>query len=275
MARSAGDRGVAVGLLDGPVATDHPALVGANIRAVDERIHAVCATDPKGACAHGTFVAGILAARRGSRAPSICPECSLLVRPIFNDNPAKGSTPFATPADVARGIVECITEGVRVVNLSAATHQPSTRVEQRLEHALDYAARQGVLVVAAAGNRATLGSSVITRHPWVIPVVGYNARGRPLNESTLGSSIGRGGIGAPGDAIESIGPEASVRVGGGTSVAAAFVTGAIALLWSLFPRAKAHELRSAVLYGQRRRAVTPPMLDAQRALRVVESNWKG
>ena len=69
---------------------------------------------------------------------------------------------------------------------------------------------------------------MITRHPWVIPVVGYNARGRPLNDSTLGSSIGRGGIGAPGDVIESIGPEASVRVGGGTSVAAAFVTGAIA-----------------------------------------------
>jgi subtilisin family serine protease len=197
------------------------------------------------------------------------------VRPIFNDDVANGPTLAATPAEVARGIVECITAGARVLNLSAATDEPSTRVERRLQDALDYAGKQGVLVVAAAGNRATLGSSVITRHPWVIPVVGYDARGRLLNESTLGSSIGKRGLGAPGDAIESLGPEASLRIGGGTSVAAAFVTGAIALLWSLFPRAKAHELRSALLYGPRRRAVTPPMLDAAQALRVIETNGGG
>ena len=49
-------------------------------------------------------------------------------------------------------------------------------------------------MVAAAGNQGTLGSSAITRHPWVIPVVACDLRGRPMNESNLGSSIGRRGL---------------------------------------------------------------------------------
>jgi subtilisin family serine protease len=275
MALTGGERAVAIGLLDGPVATDHPALVGARIRPALEHTPVACTTHRDGACAHGTFVAGVLSSARDSRAPAICPDCTLLVRPIFADGGVGSSPPAATPAEVGRAIAECVAAGARVLNLSAATHEPSTRAERRLEHALDHAAQRGVLVVAAAGNRATLGSSAITRHPWVIPVVGYDARGRPLNQSTLGNSIGKGGLGAPGDAIESLGPDASFRVAGGTSVAAAFVTGTLALLWSLYPRVSAHELRGALLHGRRRRAVTPPMLDAVQALRAIRTNEGG
>jgi hypothetical protein len=57
-----------------------------------------------------------------------------------------------------------------------------------LRDVLDYAARRGVLMVAA-GNHGTLGSSAITRHPWAIPVVGYGLNGRPMVRSNLGSSI--------------------------------------------------------------------------------------
>jgi hypothetical protein len=60
-------------------------------------------------------------------------------------------------------------------------------------------------VIVAAGNQGTLGSTAITCHPWVIPVVGYDLQGRPMNHSNLGSSIGRRGLGAPGDRITSIG----------------------------------------------------------------------
>ena len=35
------------------------------------------------ACMHGTFVAGILSAKRDFPIPGICPECILLVRPYF------------------------------------------------------------------------------------------------------------------------------------------------------------------------------------------------
>jgi hypothetical protein len=32
---------------------------------------------------HGTFIVGILCAKRSSDAPAFCPSCILLVRPIF------------------------------------------------------------------------------------------------------------------------------------------------------------------------------------------------
>src|SRR4051794_29455792 len=271
MAASAGDRRVAVGLLDGPVGVDHPDLESANVHAVESRHGAVCVRQASGACAHGTFVAGILSAERGSRAPAICPECPPLGRPPFDEAPRNGRLPPATPDEVADAIVACVAAGARVLNLSVATDEPSTRVEHRLRQALDRAASRGVLVVAAAGNRPTLGASPITRHPWVIPVAGYGRRGRLLQDSTLGGSIGRRGLGAPAEGIESLAPGSSVRVGGGTSAATAFVTGAVALLWSLFPRLRAHELRNAVLHGERRRAVTPPLLDGGNALRVLRA----
>ena len=115
--------------------------------------------------------------------------------------------PSATPEELATAIIECIDAGARVINLSLALAQPSVKGEQALEQALNQAARRGVIVVAAAGNQGTLGSSAITRHPWVIPVVACDLRGRPMNESNLGSSIGRRGLSAPGDSITSLGSE--------------------------------------------------------------------
>ena len=63
-------------------------------------------------------------------------------------------------------------------------------------------------MVAAAGNQGTVGSSVITRHPWVIPVIACDLQGRPTTESNLGSSIGRRGLAAPGENIASLGTTA-------------------------------------------------------------------
>jgi subtilisin family serine protease len=133
-----------------------------------------------------------------------------------------------------------------------------------LEEALNHAARRDVIVVAAAGNQSTIGSSVITRHRWVIPVVACDQTGRPRNESTLGSSIGRRGLRAPGDSITSLASEGGSMMLSGTSVAAPFVTGTIALLWSLFPQATASQIRFATTQTSqpRRPSIVPPLLDA-------------
>jgi subtilisin family serine protease len=266
MARTSGARDIPVALLDGPVATRHPDLAGASVRVLGRPVDGACASPHSAACAHGTFVAGILVARRGAAAPAICPACTLLVRPIFREATANGALPSATPEEVAAAIVEAVDAGARVINLSAATGAPSTRIDNRMRDALDHAAQRGVIVVAAAGNRATLGSSSITRHPWVIPVVACDAAARPLGTVTLGASIGRRGLAAPGDRIESLGADGAPHVGGGTSAAAAFVTGAVALLWALRPDARGSDVRRAITHGDRRASVTPPVLDAARAL---------
>src|SRR5713226_8653055 len=268
MDRTSGRPEVKIGLIDGPVVTQHPDLADERLREIPGNSGVTCTQANSMACLHGTFVAGILSAKRNSPAPAICPNCTLLIRPIFAEKTTGSEQmPSATQQELAAAIIECIDAGARVINLSLALAQPSTKGEQSLEEALNQAVRRGVIVVAAAGNQGTLGSSAITRHPWVIPVVACNLRGRPMNESNFGSSIGRRGLSAPGDSITSLGSEGQPLTLGGTSVAAPFVTGTIALLWSEFPAATAAQIKLAISQAStpRRASVVPPLLDAATA----------
>jgi subtilisin family serine protease len=279
MERTSGTAGIAIGLIDGPIAINHPDLAAESIREVPGKLCGQCDQAESAACMHGTFVAGILCGKRGSAAPAICPNCTLLVRPIFGEaTPRDGQMPSATAEELAVAVIETIDAGARVLNLSAALVQVSSKGERDLEEALDHAARRGVLVVAAAGNQGTLGSSAITRHRWVVPVVACDFWGRPMRESNLCSSIGRQGLMAPGDGITSLGSDGKSRILGGTSAAAPFVTGAIALLWSEFPAATAGLLRSAVTQTvslRRRATLIPPLLDAWETYRVLNMTLGG
>jgi subtilisin family serine protease len=269
MERTSGSPEVKIGLIDGPVVAQNPGLSSERHREVLGANGASCTQTNSIACLHGTFIAGILSAKRNSPAPGICPDCTLFVRPIFAETTSgREHMPSATPQELAAAIIDCIEAGVRVINLSLTLAQPSIKRERVLEQTLDRAVRQGVIVVAAAGNERTLGSSAITRHLWVIPVVACDLQGRPLNESTLGSSIGRRGLRAPGDRVTSLGTEGQALTLAGTSVAAPFVTGTIALLWSEFHAATAAQIKLAVTQASttlRRATVVPPLLDAAAA----------
>jgi subtilisin family serine protease len=268
---------VAIGLIDGPVAMNHPELASQHIREIPGNGRGACTQANSRACLHGTFIAGILSAKRNSSAPAICPDCTLLLRPVFTEATAGNmQTPSATPQALAAAIIECVEAGARCINLSLALAQPSSKGERELEQVLDHATKRGVIIVAAAGNQGTLGSTAITRHSWVIPVVACDLRGRPMNESNLGSSIGRRGLSAPGGAITSLGAEGKPLTLGGTSVATPFVTGAIALLWSAFPTATAAQVKFAVTqaYASRRTTVAPPLLNAWAAYQFMTTAKK-
>ena len=256
---------VTIGLIDGPVIINHPELAIQHIHEISGNGSGACAQANSMACLHGTFVAGILSAKRGSSAPAICSDCTLLIRPIFTEATTWNTQiPSATPQELASAIIECIEAGARCINLSLALAQPSSQGERELEQVLDHATKRGVIIVAAAGNQGTLGSTAITRHSWVIPVVACDLRGRPMKESNLGSSIGRRGLSAPSEAITSLGAMGKPLTLGGTSVATPFVTGVIALLWSAFPTATAAQVKFAVTqaYASRRTTVVPPLLNA-------------
>lgn len=268
MALTAGRPEVTIGLIDGPLALDHPDLVPQSLRHVGSPAGAACGGAGDAACSHGTFVAGILAARRGSLAPALCPGCTLLVRPIFNLK-ARG----ASPQDLATAMRDCIAAGARILNLSLGVLRATAQEQRALQEEIDHAARHGVLVVAAAGNEGSVGSSVLTRHPWVVPVVACDRTGRPILSSNLGRSIGRYGVRAPGESVQSLGPEGSLQVWGGTSAATPFVTGTLALLASLFPSAHAPVLRSAlVAFAQGGGSLVPGLLDAQTAWQRLASS---
>jgi subtilisin family serine protease len=249
-------------------------LTGAAIRELPGKASGGCSKANSVACLHGTFIAGILLAKRGSPAPAICPSCTLLAYPIFADGPDNKEMPSATPEDLAAAILTCIEAGARILNLSLALTQSFAKGERALGEALDHARRRGVIVVAAAGNQGSVGGTIITRHPWVIPVAACDARGRPTRESNLGHSMGLRGLSAPGDGITSLGVNDKPLTLGGTSVAAPFVTGAVALLWSEFPAATAAEVKAAVTQAiaGRRTTVTPPLLNAWAAYGLMNSN---
>jgi len=261
-----GSAKIVIGLIDGPVLTYHPDLVSERIRTIQGKAERWCTRADSVACLHGTFVAGILCAKRDSAAPGICPGCTLLARPIFPETTSGNEPlPSATPEELAAAIIESVDAGARLLNLSAALVQlPSSAGKRALEYALDYAAKRGVIVVVAGGNQGWVGSTVMTRHPWVIPVAACDLRGRPLSESNLGNSIGRRGLSAPGEGVSSLASEGKSFASGGTSVAAPFVTAAIALAWSEFPTASAAQVRLAVTqaHAPRRASVVPPLLNA-------------
>jgi subtilisin family serine protease len=277
MRRGNGRPDVTIALIDGPVARDLPDFSAANIREVPGRLNGICSQADTVACAHGTFVAGVLVAQRRSAAPAICPGCTLLVRSIFaevlNGN---RDMPRATPEELAEAILDAVRAGARIINLSAALVQSPRKGEKELEEALSFAAHRDVLVVAAAGNQGTVGSSAITRHAGVIPVAACDFRGCPLGDSNLGSSIGRRGLSAPGEGVTSLGSDGMPLTLGGTSAAAPFVSGAIALLWSEFPAASGADIKLALMQNGRltRKTVVPPVLDAWaafEAMTVVQS----
>jgi hypothetical protein len=65
MEQTMGRPEVAIGLIDGPVVIDHPDLATENIREVPGEFAGACALSSSAACKHGTFVAGMLVAKRG------------------------------------------------------------------------------------------------------------------------------------------------------------------------------------------------------------------
>jgi subtilisin family serine protease len=112
-------------MVDGPIAIRHADLAGSGVREVAGDARTRCAQTDSAACVHGTCVAGILSAKRGSTAPAI-----LLVNPVFSE-PAAGSAerPSSTQEELAAAILKWIEAGGRVANLSLAVIRSSSKCE--------------------------------------------------------------------------------------------------------------------------------------------------
>ena len=147
---SSGSPDITIGLIDGPVDLTHPAFKGSKISAVKESQLAACKNASSIACRHGTFVAGILCAKRGLSAPAICPGCTLLLRPIFteqtlthnnNNNKIHNdvlSFPSSTPEELSDAIIEVVDAGARIINLSLGLSTSSLITYPKLQEAYDY-----------------------------------------------------------------------------------------------------------------------------------------
>ena len=64
MDRTRGRPEVTIGLIDGPVVMNHPELANQHLREIPGNGSAACTQASSTACLHGTFVAGIISAKR-------------------------------------------------------------------------------------------------------------------------------------------------------------------------------------------------------------------
>ena len=269
---SDGSPDIVIGLIDGPVFVDHPAFFESNLKTINKSHYAYCKNSSSLACMHGTFTAGIISSKRGLQSPAICPKCTLLIHPVFIESSTKkinkngcfdNSLPSTTSEELSNAIFETIKAGAKIINLSLGL--PNNLLNNKeLYEVYHYAARHGVLIIISAGNQGNIGQTSLIDHDWIIPVASCSNNGTISPDSNLGPIIGNRGVMAPGEFITSVYSGGGYTTASGTSIAAPFVTGTLALLWSIYPKKTASDLKLAIL-SHRRRSILPVLLDAYSA----------
>ncbi len=255
---------VPVAVIDGPY--DAAALSRVLAQAPVNLGNGSCSVEPNNACNHGTFVMGLLGARRDALIPGLCPDCKLLHVPLFVDEGA----PWASVAALANAIIVAVAAGARLINLSLAILGDDAQNHPELALALDRAEANGAVVVVAAGNQARPAIGQLLSHPVTVPVVAVDVAGRLLPDCNFGPLILRRGIAAFGHEVLGYAPGGGTTLMSGTSVATAVATGILALLWAERPEAEGAEIRAAVARLAPRNGPVPPMLDRDIFLAVLD-----
>lgn len=249
-------RGVVIGLVDTPVDRNHPTLRGSNIEQ-----HVI--VDPKTveSKVHGTSIAGILVSKNPQI--GVAPEAKLLSVSAFSSQPGHPKNLRGTSADIVAAIAYCIERNVDVLNLSFTGGR-----DKFVEQIVRAAVRRNITVVAAGGNKGRIGSSV---YPAVIDgVVGVTAVDR---HQRLFKFADRGrfiDIAAPGVGVLTTAPNGKYQISTGTSMAAAHISGVMALLKSYRRGYSPNQLsRTAYDLGRRGRddAFGHGLVNASAALR--------
>ncbi len=205
-------KGVTVAVIDTAI-TEHSLLNGAQI----ERISLLSEKDNGQANAgHGTAVASLIVGR-GEEFQSVAPSSRILGIEVA------GSEGVGDAFTLAKGIVEAVDRGAKVINVSLGTYGNAFI----LEEAVDYAVNSGATIVAAAGNDSVDQLSFPARYEKVVAVSGVDARGQKLPFVNEGRQVD---LAAPAAAVEAAAPEDKKMLFSGTSAAAPFVSGLIAYL---------------------------------------------
>jgi hypothetical protein len=188
---------------------------------------------------HGTALAGIITAHCGNGI-GICglaPGAKIIAikacRPIAEGKMAAMTTSFW----LSQGIDYAIVQKVQVINLSLGGPKDLLITELITE-----AFSRGIILVAAAGDKSlTNYPPYPAALPGVIAVAAVDIKGKPYAEGIKGGFID---LCAPGVDIMTTLPGDKYNFCTGTSMAAAYVTGAVALLLQKHPNLKPKEVRS-------------------------------
>ncbi|MBI4392986.1 MAG: S8 family serine peptidase [Euryarchaeota archaeon] len=254
---------IVVAIIDSGVETTHPDIAG-NLWTGQSGEHGRNIvgnnSDVTDNCGHGTRVAGVLGAVSNNlEGIAGAAKTSLMI--VKTADSATGCSSNSTT--LRDGIVWAVDNGARIISMSLGAYVGSDAI---VDQALDYAANNSVLMIAAAGNddREVLYPA---NSPLVMAVSGLQrAVPEPLphvadpglpadileerwSSSNFGSEVD---IAAPADAIYTTLTTADSSMGvfygyaSGTSYAAPFVAGAAALRLAMEPGMTATALKEAL-----------------------------
>ncbi|MEU0004882.1 type VII secretion-associated serine protease mycosin [Streptomyces sp. NPDC006314] len=233
-------RGVTVAVLDTGVEADHPDLAG-NVLPAKDMIGFGAGPGDRPWARHGTAMAGIIAGHGHGPGDTdgvmgVAPEARILpVRVILEDgDPARAKARTTRGSALADGIRWAADHGADVINLSLGDDSDSAHPEPSEDEAVQYALKKGVVVVASAGNGGDKGDHVSypAAYPGVIATTAVDKYGTRASFSTRRWYAA---VSAPGVNVVIADPDHEYYEGWGTSAAAAFVSGAAALVKSAHP----------------------------------------
>lgn len=214
---------------------------------------------------HGTFVAGLIAARRGSGGPfaGVAPDARII------DVPATDNTGESSPKRIAAAVTTAVGRGAKVIAVTLAQGRGGD-----LDRAVKAAAEADVLVVSAVTPAdAEHGPvSCVPNVPGALCVGALGPDGRVAEPAEA-----RTDLLAPGVSVVGIGPRGSGNFAGtGSSLSAAFVAGAAALLRAHEPKLTAVQAAARLRATAYRNAVGGAGgLDLYAALTTVGSGSSG
>lgn len=241
------DREVVVAVIDTGMDMNHPEFKG-RLYLGKDFLDDTAMLDDVG---HGTHVAGIIAANvDGSGIEGITPS-SVKILPLKVLN--KNTTAFVYKGKVitdiiANALAYAIEAKVAVINMSLGW--PQLINTPKIVRALDLAAEQGIVLVAAAGNNNKDVPTWPCAHPAVICVAAMDNQGLLTEFSNHGGKVD---LAAPGEWIVSTIPRSlesrTLRIQGyeaknGSSQAAPFVAAAAALLKLQNPNFTARDIKA-------------------------------
>jgi hypothetical protein len=228
--------GVMVAVIDTGVDTTHPELADR----IDEEIDVSgFGTSPD---RHGTAIAGIIAAESGNGIGSygVAPATKIFAIKACEPETPTGISARCWSSTIAKALDVALTSDAAIINMSLGG--PEDPLVTKL---LDKAAEQGVLVIASAGNDGPDAPPPFpASHPAVMAITAVDANNKPYARAVRGEFVDAA---APGVEIAVPAPgETYPSQLSGTSMAAAYVSGAAALLFSIEPDATADSVRAGL-----------------------------
>jgi subtilisin family serine protease len=219
-------QGVTVAVVDSGIAP-HSALPN-----VTDHRNFSSDSEPYDTLGHGTHVAGIIGAVTGA-AKGIAPHCKILSLKVL------GHSGMWSNYSVAQAVRHAADAKVDIVCMSLGSPSPSESVHQ----AIKYASGKGVIVVCAAGND---GGAVNFPAAFseVIAVGAVDRAGNVCEFSSRGKEIE---VAAPGQDITSTWLGDGYATISGTSMAAPFVAGVLALYISAHGKATPSQAMDALI----------------------------